>query len=158
VRLLWVDDDGPNRFRYEEAVLKEDRRCAVDWASNVEHALSLLRTEAFDAIVLDQMLPLTEHSTASDYWGGCVVLHWLKLSSYPATAPPTLQPALFRAPPLPANVAAPVCFVSAFSDDDVHRELLRADRTLPIFAKPLDLDLLEGFLDGARDSEPADAE
>lgn len=151
MRLLWVDDDGPDRFRYEEAVLIEDRGCQVGWAATVAQALERLRREPYDAIVLDQMLPFTEHSPVTDYWGGCVVLHWLKLSSYPPTAPPPEHPQLFAGePPLLANVQAPVCFVSAFMDDDVHRELLRACNLLRIFAKPLDLDVLERFLDAAR--------
>lgn len=159
MRLLWVDDDGPARFRYEEAVLKEDRGCQVGWAASVAAALHALRSELYDAIVLDQMLPITDSSPVSDYWGGCVILHWLKLSSYPPTAPPSEQPQLFQGPPpIAANVAAPVCFVSAFNDDDVHRELLRACADMPIFAKPLELAVLERFLDAALGSKPADAE
>jgi CheY-like chemotaxis protein len=158
VRLLWVDDDAPERFQYEATVLLEDYKIEVAWARSVAEAIQLLRTQQYEAIVLDQMLPFSSGSLMTDYWGGCVVLHWLKRSKYPSAAPPAEDPSVFIGAPLAANMQAPVCVVSAFNDDDVHRELQRACERLQIFPKPLDLEMLEEFLDAAIKPDPIEAE
>jgi DNA-binding response OmpR family regulator len=158
VRLLWVDDDAPERFQYEATVLTEDYRIEIMWARSVAEAVQLLSKRTYEAVVLDQMLPFKSDSVVSDYWGGCVILHWLKRSKYPSSAPPAEDPSVLLGTPLAANVHAPVCFVSAFSDDDVHRELLRACDPLLIFPKPLELKMLEEFLRAALSRQPAEAE
>jgi CheY-like chemotaxis protein len=148
-QLLWVDDDGPHRFRYEEAVLLEDHNWRVTWSSCVEQAVEFLACQPFASIVLDQMLPLRNEAPAVGYWGGYSVLHWLKRCKDPIPPPPIEHQQLVEGrEPLKANIRAPVCIISAFEDLTVQGAIRKASPTapIPIYAKPLELQNLERFL------------
>src|SRR5262245_6447499 len=142
--LLWVDDDAPHRFRYEEIVLRDEYGWSIAWAGCVQSAVTALCARPFEAIVLDQMLPLTANSRAVGYWGGYALWHWLKACQDPIPRPPPEHESLFvRHTPLSANGTAPVCIVSAFEDLTVQRAIRAACPKIAIFAKPLELDELE---------------
>ncbi|MET0388471.1 MAG: response regulator [Polyangiales bacterium] len=145
--LLWVDDDGPHRFKYEEVVLREDHGWQITWSRSIEGAIDALATRRFDAIVLDQMLPLADDSAAAGYWGGYALLHWLKGCKEPTPQPPPEHARRFVGKtPHPGNAEARVCIVSAFEDLTVQKAIRTVCPQIAIFPKPLELERLEEFL------------
>ena len=151
--LLWIDDDGPDRFPYEEYMFIQSGWKVV-WATSVREALSKLGKDRFDAILLDQMLPLDPGPLApADVWSGCLLLYWLRGLPRPAAAPQVEDPNVFgEFVPLESNREVAVVIVSAFHDDEVEQAITTAEMTISIVKKPIDLDRLNeaiGF--GARD-------
>lgn len=144
MRLLWVDDDGPDRFLYERGVIEDDG-WQVQWATSVEEAVEALKGTAFDALILD--LNLTdERGVEPPYliWGACRILYWLRQT--PLTRPrPWLTAGASEvwseAPPYKTNEKVPVLIVSGFHDDDVLkaiRDAGPADFQIKLLPKPVD--------------------
>lgn len=146
-RLLWTDDDGPKHFLYELAEL-EARGWTVRWARSVTEALRWLCAEPFEALIVDQLLPVAEAEqgvVAERFvWGGALIVAWLRAPEALAALPAPLQ--ALAAPltaqrPHPENIDLPVQLVSAFDDAEVDALLnsaaLGAPRRIP---KPVDLD------------------
>lgn len=151
--LLWIDDDGPDRFPYEEYMLAESGWKVV-WATSVRDALKKLSEDRFDAILLDQMLPVDPGPLApADVWSGCLLLYWLRDLTRPAAAPQAETPNVYGdGDPLEANRKAKVVIVSAFHDDEVEGAINAADNTIQIVKKPVDLELLNAAIgSGERD-------
>ncbi len=161
-RLLWTDDDGPNRFMMEEFTLRQAGWTVV-WARGLRSAVEALATAPHDALLLDQMLPWSDPEDQRagrdgvDVWGGCLLLWWLRRGAPPPAAHPG-QLARFadmwdRAP-LPANRALPVAVVSAFDDPDVRVQLAAVSEAgpggrppaVPVWTKPVDRDVLMDFV------------
>lgn len=141
--LLWIDDDGPGRFLYEEYVL-QGKGWRVVWATSVREALEILGKDGFDAILLDQMLPLNPGPLApADVWGGCLLLYWLRGLLRPSAAPQVEEPDVFGyVSPLASNRATKVIIVSAFHDDEVEKAIRSAEVSMQIVKKPIDIDYL----------------
>src|SRR5262245_32422122 len=85
-RILWLDDDGPNRFPYELSVLA-DKGLSSDWAEDATEAVRKLSTVVFSLVLLDQVFPLVKGSTYKDIWSGCRLLYWLRGLEPPPGAP-----------------------------------------------------------------------
>jgi CheY-like chemotaxis protein len=153
-RLLWTDDDGPDRFMFEYYSL-ERKGCKVEWAVDVFNALERLSRERFDALLLDQMLPFDKKDRETTPWGGCEVLRWLRGSpSRPDLAPPLpAHPSGTWPVPLEENRQIPVLVISAFYNEQVlaaMRGASKRDRELAISPKPTNIDDIERFLFRAR--------
>jgi CheY-like chemotaxis protein len=134
--LLWVDDDAPDRFRYEEVVLREDYDWHVTWCQHVDGAASHLTDRTFDAVVLDQMLPLTADSNAVGYWGGYALLHWMRESGGRAPGLPSEHEEILRnRRPHPSNSQTRVCIISAFDDIQVKTAIRAISPKIDIFPK-----------------------
>jgi hypothetical protein len=143
--LLWVDDDGSDRFLYEERVLRR-RGWEVHWATDLASALAALSSQRFDAVILDQSIPNSkEIGDSESVWAGATILAWLR--GVPTDRLGKL-PQEFE--PLGANRTAAICILSAFYDDEA-AELIRESEfpgeIILILSKPVDLDELMRFLD-----------
>jgi hypothetical protein len=141
-KLLWTDDDGPNRFEYERYLI-DSCGWSVSWAANVLQASEKLAGETFNALILDQMIPYQGDERGPLFpWGGCLLLHWLRGTYPPKRAPiDDIPPGkdLGQRKPHPDNQRLRVMVVSAFHDDDVLTALRGAsdlDRHLSISSKP----------------------
>ena len=147
--LLWVDDDGQDMFLYEVYEL-ESRGWTIHFAGSVSEATQRLSTQRFDAVLLDQMMPLEAGPHQSvDVWSGCMVGWWLRTAGPPPGVPKaSLEQSqhLWTPPPIPHNQTIPVVIVSAFYDVDV-AEQVRAipspSGAVEILPKPVDF---EGLL------------
>jgi len=151
-RILWVDDDGPGRFRYADAMLKRDG-WDIDWSHDAFSAAKRLCVHPYDVLILDQDIPLAEGEPHSR-WVGTMLLHWLRQSIRPPVELPRMEQDRYRrllqhSPPLSPNQNT---FVVAVSDYDA-LELLNAmrgasfqDQELPILSKPLDIARLKAVL------------
>jgi len=121
-RLLWIDDEGERKFLFEAYKLRKEG-WTVDWAVSVDEATAALAHHPYDAILLDQMMPLGgKGSHHVDVWTGCLVLWWLRRGHPPEAAPPPSIEAsktLWEAVPLAANRTVEAICVSAFDDDEV---------------------------------------
>lgn len=143
-RLLWIDDEGERKFLFEVYKLRKNG-WEVDWAVSVDEATAALATHAYDAILLDQMMPLGGKGAHHvDVWTGCLVLWWLRRGEPPAAAPPPsieASRALWAAAPLEANRTAMTICVSAFDDEDVVpvMQAVAEDGSpdVPILVKPI---------------------
>jgi hypothetical protein len=149
--LLWIDDDGPGRFLYEEYMLTK-RGWSIVWATSVRDALERLGSEGFAAIMLDQMLPLDPGPLApTDVWSGCLLLYWLRGRPRPAAAPQAEDPDMFlEFSPLGGNRSSTVIIVSAFHDDEVEEAIKAIEPSMQVIKKPIDLDKLITMLPGER--------
>ena len=163
-RLLWADDDGPKHFLYELSVL-ESRGWVVRWACSVEEAVRALRAEPFDALLLDQLMPVAEAGNCvvaeRFVWSGALLVAWLRdpaaLEALPA-AVRAASAAVTAAPPHPENLLLPLQLVSAFDDPEVDALLAKPTLGAPRrIAKPVDLDDLLLLIDEA-EAERAAAE
>ncbi len=143
-RLLWIDDDGRDRFLLTERILKDDG-WEITWALTGVEALESLKagSEPFDALLVDQMFPL-RFSEARDVWAGARVLHWLNGQAQPTEAPEvdSWENATQDLAPNQASAAAFTLVVSAFYDEQVTAALKALNPGLIIMAKPVDRDLL----------------
>lgn len=151
-RLLWVEDDPPERFIHEQRVLEEEDDIEVSWARSVASAAQILCEDVYHALVLDQMLPMAEGESVT-IWGGCCLLHWLRgnTEEFSATANDE-RPALPRGNPLDDNREVPVIIVSAFVDDEVLETTKKAsnhDSVIARILKPLDKVRLRAWLERA---------
>lgn len=143
--LLWVDDDGDSRFPFE--VLRLTRSgWQVEWALTAIDAAEKLRDQVFSAVLLDQTLPLPKKAKGenkANVWTGCLLLHWLRKSPFPESAPliegrdelRTIQPAQ-------ENVEIPVIVVSAFYDDEVNSAFRQLEPDFKMITKPIDVEFL----------------
>ncbi|HEY2289787.1 MAG TPA: response regulator [Thermoanaerobaculia bacterium] len=57
LRILWVDDDGPDRFTFERHFLNDECNATVDFAVTVNAARKKLLSFAYDLVILDNYLP-----------------------------------------------------------------------------------------------------
>lgn len=151
-RLLWTDDDAPDRFEYEALVLGEEGWDVV-WATSVSEAARLLAEQHFDAMLLDQMLPYTGLKHGDPLWNGALLLRWLRGKGPPSNV--TLDPRgeLSMLKPRVENREIPTVVVSAFHDplvDSAMRDASEQDRALPLAPKPIDVGALIGYLDQGR--------
>jgi CheY-like chemotaxis protein len=158
-RLLWIDDDGPRHYLYELHRLRA-LGWDVRWATSAADAAAALAAEAFDAALLDQLLPLAPATdgvaAARSVWGGALLAAHLRdpaaLAGLPAAVRAAAQPLLHPAP-LAANRGLPLLVVSAFDDPEVDELLARPGLAHPRLGplrrvpKPVDFDDLQGFLD-----------
>lgn len=159
-RLLWTDDDAPDRFEYEALVLGEEGWDVV-WAKSVSEAARLLADQPFDALLLDQMLPYTGLKYGDPLWNGALLLRWLRGKGPPPNV--TLDPKgeLNTLKPRVENREIPTVIVSAFHDpqvDSAMRDASEQDRALPLAPKPIDVGALLSYLDQGRarvDGRPA---
>lgn len=152
-RLLWTDDDGRERFLYEEYVIR-DEGWEIAWAEGVSEASRLLAREPFDALILDQMMPY-EGLRQNEFllWGGCLLLRWLRGAPPPAALELELDGGLYASQPLDVNRDIPAFVVSGFYDASVaeaFREASPQDRDLRIMPKPVEVDEVLRFLRDAR--------
>jgi CheY-like chemotaxis protein len=139
-RLLWTDDEGPGRFLYA-AMRLEREGWEITWARSVTEAAKLLKERPFDALVLDQMLPIADPSGGATVWGGCTLYRWLRGSAVAAGVPANLTAPAFQ--PLRSNQKIPVAIVSAYRHDDVEHATNEATSdaaSLAWIGKPLDLE------------------
>lgn len=142
--LLWVDDDGPGMFLFEVFQL-EELGWTVHFTTHIEGAAEALRSRDFDAVLLDQMMPLAGGTDQPvDVWAGCLVLWWLRHQRPPGGAPAASIEAtqvLWKAPPRAANTRAPALVVSAFDDPEVDAEIqavLPGPEGIDILVKPVE--------------------
>lgn len=155
-RILWVDDDGPDRFRYAESMLRRDG-WEVEWAQDVVSAARRLTTQSYDAVLLDQETPLEPNDTKSR-WAGCILLHWLRSNASAPLGLPSLELArharMMRVgKPLADNVSVRVVVVSDYDPPELMAALRTAsnnDVELPILPKPLNLEELRALLGRGR--------
>lgn len=155
MRLLWVDDDGEERFRYEQRILGA-RNWEIAWALDLLDAAEKLSTSPFDALVVDQSLPLRKGGEPTRIEGGYTLLHWLRRGE----APPGGEFDDFRRPlngkqALGENRCLPVLIVSAFFDEDLDakiRQISPEDQEILIAPKPLDEYSLRSYIEDRRKS------
>jgi CheY-like chemotaxis protein len=165
-RLLWIDDDGPERFMNERRRLRK-ARWTVEWARGLQSAVERLTVEPFDAMLLDQMLPWPDREpgeppdTTVEVWGGALLLWWLRRGRAPdslGSAVVARYAEMWDQQPTAANRAMPVVVISAFDDSDVRAQLLEvcdegeggSPFDTPIWTKPVDLDALMAFLEDVK--------
>lgn len=151
-RILWVDDDGPGRFRYAEGILKREG-WVVDWAADAAGAAKLLAQNPYQMLILDHEAPI-DGGDARTRWAGCLVLYWLRGSTAMPPGMPRVDYERQRrvsngSVPLPVNQKVPVVVISDYDA----RELLDAmkgaspqDRELTVLSKPLDIIRLKELL------------
>ncbi|MBK8256553.1 MAG: response regulator [Polyangiaceae bacterium] len=150
-QVLWVDDDDPERFVYERFKLQKEG-FFVTWARDVEEAASLLASQKFDAMILDQMIAGNGVDEQYVIWAGCTLLQWLRGAPPSQRQPERAWPKLSRITALEQNRHLPVAILSAYHDPEVLRAIYSAsdqDKKPLFFGKPVnDRELLE-FLRGA---------
>lgn len=153
-RLLWVDDDGPERFEYERLIL-ERKGWEISWARDVRTAARILSQVSFTALVIDQTLPFQLNGSDPDderrsIWGGCMILRWLRQKHMPVGMDiPANDDELQRLKPLEGNKLLQALIVSAFHDDAVEeatRNTSEIDQEIIIEPKPLDIRKLSAYL------------
>jgi CheY-like chemotaxis protein len=59
IRVLWVEDE-PDSIRYE-MLIAEQHGWHITWAGTVSGAQGLVRDTAFDLVVIDLILPMTDY-------------------------------------------------------------------------------------------------
>ncbi len=154
-KLLWIEDDPRERFVYEEYILTNLDNWAITWAGTVLEAMIILNRESFDAIILDQMLPIEKSINAPEVWGGCYLLHWLRngkritnryldnqLKRYP-------NPIHKKIAPLKNNKTTSLLIISAFYDEEVLKETRNAselDTKISLQGKPVEIELIRKIL------------
>ena len=143
MKLLWIDDDGKDRFPYESRKLS-NYGYEITWAESGTEAADALQKETFTTILLDQQLPW-EKNGFSVVWGGVLLYAWMRGKERPNNAPPC--EGFDALPKLEYKVDARVIIVSAFYDNGVaeaRRALGLIDRM--VLSKPIDLETLQARL------------
>lgn len=148
-RVLWVDDDGPGRFELECAIIEQDFGADLDWAETLEVAVRLLRDNAYDAIILDQMLADPDAATPHVPWAGCALFLWLRGDKSKPWGSDWVWPSLRGTSPNPANANTPVLFVSGLSDEQIWTATRSVDLHVELLSKPLNDKQLVSFLQKA---------
>jgi CheY-like chemotaxis protein len=155
--LLWLDDDGPDRFMAECDTL-HSAGFEVRWELDVQSAVRLLASEQVDALLLDQMLPLTPAERGKHTpvlaWSGCMLLHWLRGLPLPPAAPneasAPFEQVTEGVAALAQNRVIPVQVVSAYYDVAVARAIeaagSRMKRDRLVMAKPIDRYEFDDFI------------
>ena len=153
-RLLWVDDDGEKRFRYEKRFLQQ-KGWAVVWAEDIDTACLLLATEEFGALILDQSLPFVKEVTPTGIEGGYLLLHWLRQGSLPEQFDlPQGEIPVQHGLPISTNRYLPVLFISAYYDEDLRAQMQKLNgehRSIEIAPKPVDQQDLLRFVETITD-------
>jgi CheY-like chemotaxis protein len=145
--LLWVDDDGEERFLYEKYNL-EKRGWRITWAFTVREAAMKLAEDSYDAVLLDQMLPPRNNEDEPSFWGGCALLYWLRGGGRLQDTRDFDFVADFI--PRPHNQIIRVTLVSAFYDDQVMSYVVNAPGpAVELVRKPIDLSHLVACLEGS---------
>jgi|GEM_PF-4827585 len=146
--LLWVDDDGPGMFLFEVFQL-EQQGWTVHFVTHIAAAAEALAAKPYDAVLLDQMMPLgAGDDQPVDVWAGCLVVWWMRHRAPPPGAPAAsveATHALWAATPLPHNQGVPVVIVSAFDDPEVDAEIRKVSptpRPVHILVKPVEAEAL----------------
>jgi hypothetical protein len=138
--ILWVDDDGPSRFVYEEYHLSR-AGWRLQWANSTEEAAKYLSRVRVAGVIIDSMHPLKNYGDSPTILGGYQLLKWLKddWSGHWGNAE-RIPPELARQKPLSENRQVPVLVVSSFYDDEVERRIQRLPQAdeLSWLAKPID--------------------
>ncbi len=153
-RILWTDDE-PGRFGFAAWELR-DAGWTIDWAEDVQTAAQKLSKERYDALIVDQMLPFEPEDVADRYWGGCLLLRWLRGAPSPEKAPVAearQKEVLGRRTPRAENVHLPALVVSAFYDPDVvdaTRSASPQDHEIAFVDKPVDVDEVRRILERTR--------
>lgn len=147
--LLWVDDDGPRRFRYESRLLRQ-RNWEPVWAVDIATAVGELTARRFAALILDQSLPFYRNSTPTGIEGGYVLLHWLRRGTPPTQHNLQGQGDVFTRPSVPhsGNVDLPAIIISGNYDVDLAERIYsisKADAEIEIAPKPIDEEVFLGF-------------
>ncbi len=148
MRLLWMDDEGRDKFILETSVLQRNN-WEVEWAHGVPEAAAKLRKrrgEAFRIVLLDQHVAEADEGTPDKHliWGACRLLYWLR--GTPASIPrPWLAPgeveAWSRAAPRPVHRRIPALLVSTYHNNAVLEATRKAsghDKFIKLMAKPVD--------------------
>jgi len=152
--MLWVDDDE-ERFVYERTVLGE-QGWRIDWAKTVEEAAVRLGAQAYQVVVLDQMVPSAEVGPRSPLivWAGCRLLWWIRGRSDWERVPGQTGPGPAGAEwacltsadtPPSINVATPALIVSGIYEPAVFdrtRSASAFDKDVTFLAKPLEPEAL----------------
>lgn len=162
-RVLWVENDGPSRFVWEERQLHESG-WTIAWALTIEQAIDQLAVQSFDAIILDQFLPYTSSDPDArmvvdgppQAWGGCVLLWWLRRMAPPKDLPRELGDEWKKRregwpSPLPCNTDISATVASDYDYDEIRKSLQAAslkglDTELEVLPKPIETDALLAFL------------
>jgi len=145
--LLWVDDDGKERFLYEQYNL-EKRGWSITWSLTVLEAARNLEEKPFDAVLLDQTLPPQRYEDEPSYWGGCALLYWLRGGE--RLQDTTDFDFLGELTPRGHNQNIGVTLVSAFYDDQVMGYVKKAPGPLvELVQKPIGLAHLLSCLEGS---------
>jgi hypothetical protein len=157
--LLWMDNDGPQRFRSYRRWL-DKQGWEVRWASTIEEAMRALCDEPIHALVLDQLVPFSgtlPDGTAPDgppkVWGGCLVAWLLRRRRLPPHFPTEHEDQAcewLKLAPYPGNDEVPILLFSAYRDDHVEGALLEiknGEFVVPILEKPV---LLDDFIEKFR--------
>ena len=155
LRLIWVDDDGPRRFAYEEFRIRQ-AGWSLRWGLDLRSAAEDMAETRFHALILDQKLPYVGLEGAVGHWGGCLFLRWLRGAGLPDGL--TLSPVapsrdLFQLSPLESNRDIPAILVSVYHRLDILEQTRAAsprDETIALIAKPVKIDLLLEFLEEIR--------
>jgi CheY-like chemotaxis protein len=145
--VLWVDDDGPQRFLYEEFVLTRSN-WDTRWANSVEEAMEQLRNYRFDSIIVDQCVPLLRAGWTEDAWGGCRLLYWLRELYPPPRAPESrvLDNCIVgKNSPLEANRKLRVIVSSAFFDNEIDTVIRSLPGEVYFLQKPISPDRLKKY-------------
>lgn len=144
--LLWVDDDGEERFLYEKHNL-EIKGWSITWALTVFEAAERLAEKLFDAVLLDQMLPPRRYEDEPSLWGGCALLYWLRGGGLLRNTKDFDFVASLT--PLSHNQEIRVTLVSAFYDEQVNEYINNAPGSaVELVQKPINLTRLLTYLEG----------
>ncbi len=138
--LLWIDDDGEERFPYECRLLQK-AGYEIFWARSGQQAAEQLLAQSYEVILLDQQLPWQEG--VSHVWGGVMLYAWATTQDRPREAPPLDGFDQLFSCPREKPIQAQVRIVSAFYNEGVatvQRELGLPDAE--VFAKPIDMEAL----------------
>jgi CheY-like chemotaxis protein len=145
--LLWVDDDGEERFLHEKYNLGK-KGWSITWALTVLEAARILAEKSFDAVLLDQMLPPQKYEDEPSLWGGCALLYWLRGGGL-------LQDTrdfdfIVDLTPHSHNQEIRVTLVSAFYDEQVNNYINNVPGpAVEQVQKPINLSRLLSYLEGS---------
>jgi len=156
-KILWVDDDPQERFSYYIDELTDVDGWHIDWASTVIEAMSMLHSDTYEVILLDQMLPIKNKIDQIENWGGCFLLYWLR-GAWENFNQTIYKPEFekysnydYGIPPKPGNKDIPVILVSALNDAQLLKETEKANQrkeVIQLISKPIDINQLRLSIQG----------
>jgi CheY-like chemotaxis protein len=141
--ILWVDDDGPRRFPYEQGLLERDG-WQVQFAEGIGEAVEALSKRVFLAVLLDQTLPMgSAVQDRANVWQGCRLLYWLRNHTFPGHAPVISEwERVGERKPHKRNRKAAVILVSGYYDPEVDAVIRALEPEIQSIVKPIDADAL----------------
>ena len=150
LKLLWIDDDDPKRFRHDAKMLTR-QGWEITWSHTIEDAIANLKKNEYQAVILDQMIHFQANRKKS-IWGGCMLFYWLRaqpldLSDYAGTEENEIQSALDISKPLAGNQKAFVVILTERREKDLKKRLRSIDRNILILGKPTKRGQLESSLE-----------